>query len=248
MLAAPGPCMRSILLVSMVLFVGVATAVTGCGESDPTSTSAAAPDGGSPEQARDPGSAVPGDSDVSADAGTASDSAPAASADASASDAASDAATVFIGDGGACNTIAQQAPNDVKLLTSASTAPAPAGGTIVDGTYVLTAATQYDPGGMDGVWIGSFNKMTREIAGTVIQLIQTTPTVPVQTKNGTQTMAVNGLDMTVTPTCQFPVVAAKYALPETFRFTATATGLTLYATRAKAGGGTVVVELVHTKL
>jgi hypothetical protein len=87
---------------------------------------------------------APADGDVIVDAseaveaGDAGERADAPSDTASDADAGTDAA---FGDG-ACNTLVL--PPQVTAMHSPSMAPTPTGGSIVDGTYVMTAMTVYD--------------------------------------------------------------------------------------------------------
>jgi hypothetical protein len=100
------------------------------------------------------------------------------------------------GDAGACNTVAQIG-NLVDKVSFPTQAPAPAGGTIVDGTYRLTEFSIYDPaqpGGVTGVQI----KATMVISNGTIEDV-TFGAGGEARSNGTY--SVSGTQMTTTTTC-----------------------------------------------
>jgi hypothetical protein len=229
--------MFSLMFVALSGFGGAAVSIVGCSDSGeaPPTASTGADSGSAISPAADSGGR---DTTAQSDASDATDASDVSDApDSSAVDAHDSGA--LIGDGGTCNAIVQQGPANVNVITS-TTAPAAAlGGTIADGTYVLTAATQHNAAGTNGEVAGSFGKVTRELAGNVLQSVGTTS---VQTKRATETVAVNGTTIDLTAVCAFPPVMGAFAVPTTF--TATATTLTLY--QDLSGG--VVVEQVYTKL
>ena len=71
------------------------------------------------------------------------------------------------GGGGACNTVAITAPV-VTDSSGAGTKPTPAGGTIADGTYQVTAHTYYAPGSAKG----NTYKVMLVVAGGTAQIAQ----------------------------------------------------------------------------
>lgn len=92
------------------------------------------------------------------------ESAPDTSVDAAADARAPDAADGDAGAGGACHDLVNVGTN-VVFTAEASPPPTPLGGTIVDGTYVLTTATLYTgTGGASGP-TGDTRSMTMRITG-----------------------------------------------------------------------------------
>lgn len=124
--------------------------------------------------------------------------------DSGTSDAASDS-------GGACNSVAKSGP--VVTITCASGAvPAGTGGTIVDGTYNLTAHVRYLADG--GACSGGTDQSTEVIAGTSVQVIGGTGAL-------SGTITVSGAMLTFNITC--PSAASGVDT-----FTATPTTLTIF--------------------
>lgn len=115
---------------------------------------------------------------------------------------------------GACNTLVDDAPT-ISLMLAAGSAPTPAGGTVVDGTYVFTAATLYTT--VSSVPPTSFSAVL-QIAGTTMQQVGT---INGAEQRYTSTIDVNGTSVTTSDTCPMPNVA-------THQFTATATELRIY--------------------
>jgi hypothetical protein len=129
--------------------------------------------------------------------------------------------------GGVCsaNVPAGQACNaltDVGSLVTPTCAtgamPRGTGGTIVDGTYVLTAQTYYNEAACSPVAISG----TIELAGGCLQLVAAAPLGT----TGSFTFTVQGADMTMTETCVNPAGATPDA--PTTTFTATPTSFTRY--------------------
>jgi hypothetical protein len=125
-----------------------------------------------------------------------------------------------------CNSIAQQG-SIVRATGSADPAPKPAGGTTVDGTYVLTSVVGYG----SAQAIPYKNRSTLEAKGLVVNVVEDTGKGDVR-KTGTGTVVDTTL--TLTETCAFP---KRKLLIERANFTATATEIHLYGS---AGGITLV--------
>jgi hypothetical protein len=125
-----------------------------------------------------------------------------------------------------CNAIAQQG-SSVSATGSADPAPKPAGGTTVDGTYVLTSVVGYG----SAQAIPYKNRSTLEAKGLVVNVVEDTGKGDVR-KTGTGTVV--DVTLTLTETCAFP---KRKLLIERANFTATATEIRLYGS---AGGITLV--------
>ena len=76
------------------------------------------------------------------------------------------------GDTASCNQLEQHGPT-VFLTGSHETAPQPAGGTIEDGTYVLTSSTLYTKARPHGTKLMEMGRTTMVIAGSTSQLVRT---------------------------------------------------------------------------
>jgi hypothetical protein len=133
-------------------------------------------------------------------------------------------------DGGACNALAPPPPNVTIQCNTAELVPAPTGGPITDGLYVLTSATYYAGGStcptpeVDGVtWL---------ICGPSWQIAQTTalggqtPTKLV----ANATVAAAGADLVFTLTCGIS------STPITFGYDATPTTLRLHINGTSPNG------------
>jgi hypothetical protein len=120
-------------------------------------------------------------------------------------------------DAGVCNTIAN-AGADVFTDNLAVAYPTGTftGGTVADGTYVLTKLTQYNgPGGMTGKDTIP-EKQTLVVSGTTFNTVRKTGTTA--EKRFASTFSVMGAELTTTDTC--PV-------PQTLKLDYTVTGTTL---------------------
>ena len=131
--------------------------------------------------------------------------------------------------GPACNTLRNDGPA-VSVMASTATAPAPAGGTIVDGTYVLTAATGYaiSPAVIPTTTLSA----VMQIAGSTMQQAGT---INGEERRYTSTLATSGTSVTTTDTCPA-------ADSNTYRYTATTTSLRIYAAL-----GASTLEQTYTK-
>jgi hypothetical protein len=129
-----------------------------------------------------------------------------------------------------CNTLADVAPTITTQQVAASP-PTLTGGTPADGTYILTALTQYV--GDAGVSAsGGSDSTTIEVSGTTIQVSQTGMT-------STETVAFSGTTFTDTRTC--PTAASRQG-----SFSATATTLIVQFDNGTADGGVNVVQETFT--
>ena len=176
--------------MALVSILG-ASWVAGCSSSS-TSTPASGGDGG-----------------ASADAATTSDAA-------STTDGAttSDASTATDGASGDCNTLTNVG-TVVSETTNASALPAMTGGTIVDGTYVLSSAVEYAGSTADT----KTHKRTLKISGTTIQIVNSDNGGP--DVHATLSIAPSGNKMNETMTCPVAGAVTQGA------YTATATTLAI---------------------
>jgi hypothetical protein len=130
--------------------------------------------------------------------------------------------------GQACNTVANVASAITATCTSAPL-PAGTGGTIAPGTYVLTAQTYYNAPG---------NCPTGSIAGTLVQsgscAQQVAEFAGIALRSST-TIAVQGNQITSTPTCVSPGASGFTPDTPTKTFTATPTTLTLFTLNSAVG-------------
>jgi hypothetical protein len=135
----------------------------------------------------------------------------------------------------ACTTLANVGA-EVPIVGVAASMPTPTGGTIKDGTYVLTAMTAYTgPGGPTGPQADKQSN-TMRITGANWE--------SVGTKNGKDnvpnvgTWSVSGTTFTMTETCPFPI-----SLPQDFD--ATDNQIKTYFPGQTAGTGLVVTLTRH---
>jgi hypothetical protein len=144
--------------------------------------------------------------------------------DAGGDGAASDGAVV-------CNTLMNAAP---AITTEAVASPPPTlvGGTVADGTYFLTALTEYTgDAGVAGT--GGMNSTTIEISGTTIQVSGTGST-------STETVTMSGSNMFVdTRTC--PSSATRDGT-----YTATSTMFIVQFDDGTADGGSRIIQETFT--
>jgi hypothetical protein len=137
-------------------------------------------------------------------------------------------------DGGACNSLAAPAPSISIQCNPSAQVPAPTGGTIVDGVYVMTSSTYYAGGGacqspeVDGVtWL---------VCGTSWQIAQavTQGGLPAQILVANATVIPTGSNLDITLTCGAP------SNTFTFGYDATPTTLRLHT------GGTAATGRIDT--
>ena len=127
-----------------------------------------------------------------------------------------------------CNTLANVATAITPTCTT-GTMPAGEGGTIVDGTYVLTAQTYYNVAACPA---GALSE-TVVIAGSCFQAAFG----DALTGNGSVSVAVQGNNYTQTATCTFFSFDASGARPDGpgKTYTATATTFTLFTNNSAVG-------------
>jgi hypothetical protein len=184
------PDTRSLRLALALALVGLAPGfLVGCSDSaspsdGPGAAEAGLPDGGGADAGAPPADAAPA-ADAALDATPPVDGAPDAAPPA-------DAAV-------ACNTV----PNGgatVTLVRVPQAPPAPTGGTIADGTYVLTSLVQYTgPGGASGP-TSMMVRMSMRIGGGRLDLVQNTGSGDQTLTYDLATMPAMNL-LTITPTC-----------------------------------------------
>jgi hypothetical protein len=136
--------------------------------------------------------------------------------------------------GQACNALVDVG-TIVTTTCTTGTVPIGAGGTIVDGTYVLTAQTQYNGFSCSGQ-LGAYSE-TMEIARGCMESLGASPNFPFTASN---TFTVAGNSITMTPTCYTDQGGA--ALPPVMTHTFTATGATLKLIANYASGASDVYE------
>ena len=102
------------------------------------------------------------------------------------------------GSSGACNTLTNDAPV-VSKTTHAGAAPAMTGGTIADGTYILTAIDKYN---------GSVGTNTLQekwvFSGNTLQIVGSDSSSGVGETHASATYAVTGNSITITASCPGP--------------------------------------------
>ncbi len=137
-----------------------------------------------------------------------------------------------------CNTLVEQGPK-VSGVTSTGTAPAAVGGTIVAGTYVMTALTYYTSSLPNGTVFAPASA-TIDLTPTSIALVGTDSDGNVA--RSTVTIATNGPDLSYVATCAFAASDAGAAPDAKVQFTATPTTFSMY--QEYAGGD--VQEIVYS--
>ncbi len=143
------------------------------------------------------------------------------------------------GGGGQCNTLGQQGAK-LDVTGSKANPPAASGGTVADGTYVLTGSKLYGAAVPEGPITGASSPATTvEVKGTTYNSIITRPTGDSRT---TSTLAVSGVNATLTATCAFPVADGGLGAPIQTTYSATSTGFTIYAVQ-----GGITAEQAYTK-
>jgi hypothetical protein len=127
----------------------------------------------------------------------------------------------------------------VDAIAAAGEASPPAGGTVTDGTYVLTAARAYGGTEAPGAKITTVGAVTLVISGAATKYEQVKEVAP-GTERASGTLKVAATSLTFTEGCRFP--AAPGAPPDVFDFSASAGSL---LTTFKDGATTI--ELDFTK-
>jgi hypothetical protein len=139
--------------------------------------------------------------------------------------------------GGTCNSLTAPPPAITIQCNQAEPVPAPTGGTILDGTYIMTSAMYYAAGG--GCPTPEVDGVTWLICGTSWQIAQTvtlsgqTP----QTLVANATAIPSGSDLAITLTCTSP---SQTIPPFTFAYDASGATLRLHT------GGTASTGRVDT--
>lgn len=129
-----------------------------------------------------------------------------------------------------CNTLVDDAPT-ITPSAVASDPPAPAGGTIVAGTYEWSAVTVYaGPGGSTAPPVNTFSAVF-EIRGDTIQQVGRVNDVE---NHVTSTFTTSGTDLSTVDKC--PDLNS-----DTLPFTATATDFRVYVTSSRG-----TIEQVYT--
>jgi hypothetical protein len=144
------------------------------------------------------------------------------------------------GSGAGCNTLVASGPCVVETI-SAATAPTPAGGTIVAGTYNLVSTTFFgsaDAGNQQGDRRATLKPSAVTATSLTLDQIEVSGT---HVDISTGTVAISGTMVTYTPTCPPPGDGGDHG--GSANFTATPTTFTLI--QSKNGGTTVDV---YTKL
>jgi hypothetical protein len=215
----------------LVLFF---TATAACSSNSTAGApDAATADGSSPDAATVP--------DASGDASIADGASPPpqdASGDASSSassDGSTGAPSDAAGDGAsACNTLANIG-SPVTITEVAQDPPPPQGGTVVDGTYVLTSETTYTgPGGATGTT--GTQTVTIQITGNTIQVAK-----DFDPPTSTYTLSTSGTTFSTTGVCP-PGVG-----PLAGSYTATPTSFTVLLGPSATDAGPRWIEEVFTK-
>jgi hypothetical protein len=114
-----------------------------------------------------------------------------------------------------CNTLTDDGPT-ITLMAIIGQAPTPAGGTVVDGTYVLAATTLYTAA--TTMIPPTTSSAVIQIAGSTMQQVGQ---INGQEKRYTSTFTVTGTSVATTDTCPAPSMGSH-------QYTATATELRIY--------------------
>jgi hypothetical protein len=117
--------------------------------------------------------------------------------------------------------------------------PAPAGGALGDGIYVLTSAKEYGTKMADGATLGVIGSFTLEVTGPVIQVLSLDDKG--KEERQTYTTSVSGSTMTMTQTCRYP--SGTLEPPQSGEFTATGTAFHTII----AGSGTGTFDITYTR-
>jgi hypothetical protein len=88
--------------------------------------------------------------------------------------------------------------NTVTEVERNGTSPSATGGTVTDGTYVLTSYEIYPPGSAN---VPRQRRMTLGIAGTQLDLVSETSDAPGVTLNASGTFTTNGINATIAYSC-----------------------------------------------
>jgi hypothetical protein len=149
-----------------------------------------------------------------------------------------DAGSDALGDGGSgCNNVLQQGVA-VDEIVAAPPAPADTGGTIANGTYVLTGATVYTNAKPPGTKQGTQGPTTIVISGNTIQAVSMgSATV----HRETDTFVLAGQSIMLTQACVSPVTDGGTTPPATWGYTVAGTKLSFTINIAAAS--TIVIEL-----
>lgn len=140
------------------------------------------------------------------------------------------------GDGGTkrCNTLVNGGP-DVPIMNVATDPPAPTGGAIADGTYVVTAVQAYTGAGGAAGPTGATYKAGGKISGGTYENIQSDSGQPKDNAT-TGTFTLNGSAIDIEQSCPIPQTVAIN------KFSADSTSFTLFTS-----GGSPVQSFTYTK-
>ena len=122
---------------------------------------------------------------------------------------------------GPCNDLEQQG-QDVDLTGSQAPAPRPAGGTILDGTYVLTSSTLHTTDKPHGTKLVRMGKITMLVNGTTSQLVR--HSADGRERRTTVNRVSSGTTTTTQTTCAYPS-SSESGSTATAAFTATGKAL-----------------------
>lgn len=126
--------------------------------------------------------------------------------------------------GAQCHTVAQVSTKEVSWITTIATAPTPAGGTIVDGTYTLDSFVHYTNAAPEGTVVAVIGRSTALLENGTLSVVTIHPTVG--ERRSTEPVMVVGLDFNTTETCLYPPQDAGVRT-RTAKYTATPTSLAL---------------------
>ncbi len=146
-------------------------------------------------------------------------------------DAATDARVVA--DAGECPSALTFLGNEEPIVAKAEVAPQPAGGVIVDGTYVLTRAVLYTGDGGTSGPTAQTAGLTIRMAGGVAEIVADGGRT-----HATATFAVSGTTLTTHQTCPSP-------RDQTVGFTAAADTLVVFMPRTSPPSSTLVETLTR---
>jgi hypothetical protein len=130
-----------------------------------------------------------------------------------------------------CNDV-KQAGSVVELVVTKAALPVAAGGTLANGTYVLTSAKWYGATPLpEGEPLAQLERTTLVVRGTVFESVQSGDSTTEHRKSGTLT--TSGASSSLTPTCSYPESPGD---PVTRSYTATPTTLTFVGGPPYQGG------------
>jgi hypothetical protein len=151
---------------------------------------------------------------------------------------ASDAATIRVDAGAQCNALVIDGPQ-VPETSVASPLPSPEGGTIADGTYILSSVTNYNAQGIDGRVFQATLRVKSGILETALRSTGPSSSDGAEIRR-TSDLNVSSNKVTFNRTCEYPLPDSGLSTIE-YMYTATSSELKLYLGAASGS------EQIYTK-